>query len=89
MNSHTRSLAFSFILLILVSVSCSLRKAPVLINCSGETQGTYYAITYYSDDSINLQPSIDSILIRFDSTASTYKNNSIISRMNNNDRCSR
>lgn len=51
----------------------------------GETQGTYYAITYYHDDSTNLQPSFDSLLRRFDSTASTYKPNSIISRMNNND----
>lgn len=52
---------------------------------SGEIQGTTYNITYYAGDSINLQPAIDSMLHRFDSTASTYKPNSIISRMNNND----
>jgi len=65
--------------------SCRQRKEPVLIKIGGETQGTYYAITYFSDDSISLQSSIDSLLHRFDSTASTYKPNSIISRFNAND----
>jgi thiamine biosynthesis lipoprotein len=65
--------------------SCRHRKEPVLVKFNGETQGTYYAITYYAVDSSSLQPSIDSLLHRFDSTASTYKPNSIISRFNNND----
>ncbi len=57
----------------------------MLIKIGGETQGTYYAITYYSLDSSNIQPAIDSLLKRFDSTASTYKPNSIITRLNAND----
>jgi FAD:protein FMN transferase len=65
--------------------SCRQPKESVLIKFGGETQGTYYAITYYSQDSLYLQSSIDSLLHRFDSTASTYKPNSIISRFNNND----
>jgi len=73
------------LLCIILITSCRQRKEPVLIKVGGETQGTYYAITYYHDDSTNLQPSIDSLLHRFDSTASTYKPNSIISRMNSND----
>ncbi|MDO9256799.1 MAG: FAD:protein FMN transferase [Bacteroidales bacterium] len=85
MNSFTRKLTlFSLLCMILLS-SCRHRKEPVLIKIGGETQGTYYAITYYHDDSTNLQPSLDSLFRRFDSTASTYKPNSIISRMNNND----
>jgi thiamine biosynthesis lipoprotein len=72
---------FSAILLF----SCAKRPQPVMLKFSGETQGTYYTITFYSDDSINLQPAIDSLLARFDSSVSVYKPNSIISRMNNND----
>jgi thiamine biosynthesis lipoprotein len=70
---------------LLILTSCKQQKELVLVKLGGETQGTYYAITYYADDNRNLQPSIDSLLHRFDSTASTYKPNSIISLMNNND----
>ena len=70
---------------LILAASCKPQKEPLLIKIGGGTQGTYYAITYYSIDSFNLQPAIDSLLRRFDSTASTYKPNSIISRMNAND----
>ena len=85
MNSITRKFSLFSLLCLILLASCRHRKEPVLIKIGGETQGTYYAITYYHDDSTNLQPAIDSLLRRFDSTASTYKPNSIISRMNNND----
>jgi len=65
--------------------SCKEEEKSVFVKFGGEAQGTYYAITYYTADSINLQSSVDSLLHRFDSTASTYKSNSIISRFNNND----
>ncbi len=65
--------------------SCRHRPEPVLVKFTGETQGTTYSITYYAADSINLQKSIDSLFLRFDSTASSWKPNSIISRMNGND----
>jgi FAD:protein FMN transferase len=74
---------------VLLLTSCRHKSPQVLAKFAGETQGTYYVITYYADDSLNLQPSIDSLLRRFDSTASTYKSNSIISRMNNNDTSAR
>jgi len=80
---------FSVILTLFLLVGCRHRKEPVLVKFAGETQGTYYAITYYADDSANYQASIDSLLRRFDSTASTYKPNSIISRLNNNDSAAR
>lgn len=72
-----------------ILTSCRHRREPVLYKIGGETQGTYYAITYYANDSVNFKPSIDSLLRRFDSTASTYKPNSIISRLNNNDTAAR
>lgn len=70
---------------VLFLISCRQNRDTILIQFGGETQGTYYAITYYVPDSINFQSSVDSILHRFDSTASTYKPNSVISLFNNND----
>lgn len=85
MNSFFWKLSIPALFCCILFSSCRQRKEPVLIKIGGETQGTYYAITYFSEDSINLQSSIDSLLIRFDSTASVYKPNSIISRFNSND----
>lgn len=89
MNSSIQNTSLFAIFFVLIFTSCRHRPEPVLVKIGGETQGTYYAITYYSDDSTSLQPSIDSLLHRFDSTASTYKPNSIISRLNNNDTSTR
>ncbi|MBL7137975.1 MAG: FAD:protein FMN transferase [Bacteroidales bacterium] len=54
------------------------------IHFTGEAQGTYYAVTYYSSDIKNYQPSIDSLLKDFDQTASLWVKNSMINRVNNN-----
>lgn len=89
MNFFIRKSNLFAFLCVLLFVSCAKRKEPVLIKLAGETQGTYYAITVYANDSLNLQASIDSLLLRFDSSASTYKSNSIISRLNNNDASAR
>lgn len=85
MNFSMRGPIFLLIVVSLVLLSCRHRKEPVLVKFGGEIQGTYYVVTYYADDSTSFQPSIDSLLHRFDSTASSYKPNSIISRLNNND----
>jgi len=85
MNSFSRKISFFAALSLLFLASCRHRKEPVLVKFTGETEGIYYAITYFADDSINFQPAIDSLLHRFDSTASTKKPNSIISRFNSND----
>ncbi len=89
MNSLFRNFFFYGILSLLIFASCSREKELTLVKFTGETQGTYYAVTYYTHDTVNLQPAIDSLLRRFDSTASTYKPNSIISRFNNNDTAAR
>jgi len=80
-----RFVFFTAIISMILLVSCKEQEQSVLVKFGGETQGTYYAITYYAADSVSLQSSVDSLLHRFDSTASTYKPNSIISRFNNND----
>ncbi|MBN2173496.1 MAG: FAD:protein FMN transferase [Bacteroidales bacterium] len=52
------------------------------VKFAGETQGTYYAITYYSPDGKNYQVQIDSLLKAFDQSVSMWVPNSIISRIN-------
>ena len=80
-----RIIFYTLILIAAFSTSCKHRNEPVFMKFGGETQGTSYAITYYTKDSVNLQHSIDSLLRRFDSTASEWKPNSVISRLNEND----
>lgn len=83
-KSSILKIIFSSLLSVFI-LSCNPQKEKFLVKLTGETQGTYYAVSYYSTDSINLQGQIDSLLRRFDSSASVYKPNSIISRLNNND----
>lgn len=51
----------------------------------GETQGTFYNITYEDRPGRNLQPRIEQLLRKFDLSLSTYKPTSIISRVNRNE----
>lgn len=69
--------------LIIISVSCS--TPPQKIMFGGETQGTYYAITYYDEDGRNFQVQVDSILHAFDQSVSMWVPESIISRINDGD----
>ncbi|MBP6759796.1 MAG: FAD:protein FMN transferase [Flavobacterium sp.] len=60
------------------------QSEPVKIE--GEAQGTTYHITYFDTQNRNLQPEIDQILKDFDLSVSTYIPNSIISRINSNEK---
>jgi len=70
-------------LLALSLFSCT--EEPEKISFQGETQGTYYAITYFDRQGRNFQPQVDSILNQFDLSVSMWKPGSIISRINNGD----
>ena len=65
--------------------SCGEKKELKIYKMSGAAQGTYYAITYCSDNNENLQPAVDSLLKQFDLSVSAYVPTSILSRLNNND----
>jgi len=63
--------------------SCDLNKqSGYYITLTGPTEGTSYHITYQSNDSIDYQGEIDSLLHHFDLSLSTYEPSSIISRIN-------
>ena len=66
-------------------ISCNQIKQPEKIQFFGEAQGTYYAVTYFAMDTLVTQNQIDSLLVDFDLSASTWVGGSIISRINNND----
>lgn len=78
-------------ILIIISIaifisSCQLRtKALEKISFQGEAQGTYYIVTYFDEQNRNLQMEIDSILLDFDQSLSSWVPNSILSRVNRNE----
>lgn len=77
------------ILIIGISIfisSCQPVKKPLeKISFQGETQGTYYVVTYFDAQNRNLQKEIDSILRDFDQSLSSWVPNSILSRVNRNE----
>lgn len=77
-----RWFTIGFILIILGS-GCTRIYQKMTIK--GQTQGTYYAVTYYDYEGRNFRPAIDSILLAFDQSVSLWNRNSLITRVNNND----
>ncbi len=78
----------NFILLlftVLLFSSCNDVQKTTKINLTGEAQGTYYSISFFaSNNNINKEV-IDKLLSDFDNSASNYKAESIISKVNNNE----
>lgn len=76
-------------IMIIVFSSCSSfqqKNELQKINLSGNTQGTYYAITLYADvDTSIICNGIDSLLEYMDKTASLYNDSSLICQINRND----
>jgi len=74
-----------FVLIFPFLTACREGKELKIYKMTGAAQGTYYAITYCSDNNENLQPAVDLLLKQFDRSVSEYLPTSIISRLNNND----
>ncbi|MFO7721647.1 MAG: FAD:protein FMN transferase [Bacteroidales bacterium] len=72
------------LLILIATWGCQRREALNPVRIQGETQGTYYAITYFDSLSRNFSPQIDSILHAIDWSVSVYNKESLISRLNNN-----
>jgi thiamine biosynthesis lipoprotein len=64
-------------------VGCS-NKLPSFYTIKGSTQGTTYAIKYIATSSVIEKSSIDSLLLAFDMSLSTYRDDSKISLINAN-----
>lgn len=76
----------SCFLLLCLFFSASIFSQIEPIKFEGKAQGTTYHITYYDEQNRNLQPKIEKILTDFDKSVSTYIPNSIISRINSNEK---
>ncbi len=71
---------------LLFMMACSpAERPPQLINIRGVVFGTYYSITYFSEDQEVYQESIDSLFNAFNNSLSYYERNSLISRINRNE----
>lgn len=69
---------------LIVLNSCT-SQSDTLVKFTGETQGTYYAVTYFAKDGKNYQLGIDSLLHDFDLSVSMWLPQSIISKINRNE----
>ena len=77
------------LLLLTCILACTPKAKEQEVKISGLAQGTYYAITYFDNETRDLQPEIDSFFNAFNQSASTYLESSIISRFNRNDTTTR
>lgn len=88
MNKMNKPLKISgafYFLLLLSFIACQQSPKtsyPPPIVLKGETMGTSYSIIYYDAQKRNLQGSVDSFLIAFDRSTSTYNSKSVISAFN-------
>jgi FAD:protein FMN transferase len=73
------------LLVLATLMGCQRRESMEPIRLQGETQGTYYAVTYFDSLNRNFLPQIDSILHAIDISVSVYNKESLISRLNNNE----
>jgi FAD:protein FMN transferase len=79
-----REIRFCLGYLLFFTTTVYCQSEPVKIE--GVAQGTTYHITYFDSQNRDLQPEIDKILQDFDLSVSTYIPNSIISRINSNEK---
>lgn len=73
---------YIFIFFIFLLFSCSQLSEEILVQNTGEAQGTFYHIKYMSENGESYQNNIDSLLLKIDSSVSIYKPYSIVSRLN-------
>lgn len=76
---------FYKLFIVLFFVSCQTEKKEQFFVIQGEAQGSTYSIKYIAKDEIVSKTQIDSLLTAFDNSLSTYKSNSLISRINQGD----
>ena len=67
---------------LLLFSACSSEVTNILVRNTGETQGTFYHIQYISEGGKDYKQQMDSLLLEIDSSLSTYKEYSLISRLN-------
>lgn len=77
-------ISYFSILIIIIMIACMPQRQK-LVKFQGDTQGTYYMVSYYDMQGRDLKPQIDSLLSAFDRVASMWVDSSIITRINRNE----
>ena len=73
---------YIFCFVFFVFFSCSEQTQRILVQNTGEAQGTFYHVQYLSENGKSYKIQIDSLLDEIDSSVSIYKSYSIISKLN-------
>lgn len=76
---------YSFLLVLITFISCKKEKVDVFYTIQGEAQGSTYSIKYIANEELVTKNQIDSLLLAFDLSLSTYRNDSKISKINAGD----
>lgn len=75
----------SLFLLVIFFIACQKEKKNQIIIIQGEAQGSTYAVKYISTSELVSKKAIDSLLLAFDESLSTYRSDSKISKINEGD----
>lgn len=81
----TRNRIFPILLILIVFIVWKVRQNATKeerVSFNGQTMGTYYNIIYLHPDGINYKKEVDSLLLVWNKTLSTYIKDSEISRFN-------
>ena len=72
-------------ILLLLTASCQKEERENIFVIQGEAQGSTYALKYISKTKVVSKQSIDSLLLAFDRSLSTYRPDSKIAKINEGD----
>jgi thiamine biosynthesis lipoprotein len=75
----------SLFLLVLGFVACQKEQKDKIVIIQGEAQGSTYSVKYISSSELVSKNAIDSLLLAFDTSLSTYRPDSKISKINEGD----
>lgn len=75
---------YSLVLLFVLTVSCQKKENQFFV-IQGEAQGSTYSIKYIANEELVTKTQIDSLLLAFDMSLSTYRPDSKISKLNTGD----
>ena len=81
-TNYRRLFYLSFLITAIAFAGCMNRKPKEYTKISGFTQGTTYGIVYYDSKNRDFSGSIDTILLRIDTSMSVYNSKSIINAFN-------
>ena len=75
---------YSLIILFILTISCKKKENQFFV-IQGEAQGSTYSIKYIANEELVTKNQVDSLLLAFDMSLSTYRPDSKISKINSGD----